>query len=71
VYFPGGTYLISSSIIDYYYTQVRVCFRWGIHLLTFEDHRKPELYADYSRCIQLLQYRRIGLDRWLSLFRRR
>jgi hypothetical protein len=22
VYFPGGTYLISSSIIDYYYTQV-------------------------------------------------
>lgn len=24
VYFPGGTYLISSSIIDYYYTQVRL-----------------------------------------------
>jgi glucan 1,3-beta-glucosidase len=23
VYFPAGTYLISSSIIDYYYTQVR------------------------------------------------
>jgi glucan 1,3-beta-glucosidase len=22
VYFPAGTYLISSSIIDYYYTQV-------------------------------------------------
>jgi glucan 1,3-beta-glucosidase len=22
VYFPGGTYLISSAIIDYYYTQV-------------------------------------------------
>lgn len=22
VYFPGGTYLISASIIDYYYTQV-------------------------------------------------
>jgi glucan 1,3-beta-glucosidase len=22
VYFPGGTYLISSSLIDYYYTQV-------------------------------------------------
>ena len=25
VYFPEGTYLISSSIIDYYYTQVRTC----------------------------------------------
>ena len=23
VYFPGGTYLISSAIIDYYYTQVK------------------------------------------------
>jgi glucan 1,3-beta-glucosidase len=23
VYFPGGTYVISSSLIDYYYTQVR------------------------------------------------
>jgi len=24
VYFPGGTYLISASIIDYYYTQVNL-----------------------------------------------
>ena len=24
VYLPGGTYVISSSIIDYYYTQVRL-----------------------------------------------
>jgi glucan 1,3-beta-glucosidase len=27
VYFPGGTYVISSSIIDYYYTQVRFTIR--------------------------------------------
>lgn len=27
VYFPGGTYLISKSIIDYYYTQVRFMLR--------------------------------------------
>ena len=26
VYFPQGTYVISASIIDYYYTQVRIRF---------------------------------------------
>jgi glucan 1,3-beta-glucosidase len=29
VYFPGGTYVISSSIIDYYYTQV--CYVESLH----------------------------------------
>jgi glucan 1,3-beta-glucosidase len=28
VYFPGGTYVISSSIIDYYYTQVWLTVRF-------------------------------------------
>lgn len=42
VYFPQGTYLISSSIIDYYYTQVRFSsYSNGEALLTFVAYWKP------------------------------
>jgi hypothetical protein len=42
VYFPGGTYVISASIIDYYYTQVNhtTHLRNG-SLLKVTDHRQP------------------------------
>lgn len=46
VYFPGGTYLISASIIDYYYTQVALLTQiiYG-HVLRAVDHRQSELSA--------------------------
>jgi glucan 1,3-beta-glucosidase len=44
VYFPGGTYIISASIIDYYYTQVRSTYS-AVYLQRFSilillDHRQ-------------------------------
>jgi len=44
VYFPGGTYVISSSIIDYYYTQVR-------HITPLKS---PIILADFTRLLAIL-----------------
>lgn len=42
VYFPSGTYLISASIIDYYYTQV--CFLYTvIYISCIDNHRSSEI----------------------------
>jgi glucan 1,3-beta-glucosidase len=48
VYFPGGTYIISASIIDYYYTQVyqTTHLRNG-PLLNITDHRQSQLSSGH------------------------
>lgn len=47
VYFPQGTYLISASLIDYYYTQVCSLFQIPMCLNSFvmADYWQPELPA--------------------------
>lgn len=55
VYFPEGTYMISSAIVDYYYTQVSDSYLLHGLKLTRSDHWQSKLSSSPSGCFKLFR----------------